>query len=370
MNLFGIYWGTVIVALPLFIRFTHHALDRTVKDGFFVAAAFVSLFLFGLTRKPEKWQLPVVFGLTGLFVLSFFNQYTPFSAQVWLQWICMGAWISVLFQMIFTSEKSDWAPIFTGIRISGTVQSGWIVLNSFGLDPLLLTGPSVFPEAIRLHGSLGNIHYSGALVAASLPFMVNRRWLPGLLLGLWATGLAWNRISVLLAASAGLVTLAIMTFRDREDWKLDFGLTAFIPLSLGWAWSESTWLSDGGRFSVWKNALSWRTEWHQVFFGNGLGFFSDQYRRNFSDHPFTMFHNEFLEAYFAFGVAGLLLLLCSLNSFRFARPTPVLSAGIAAILANSLTFSPFHISSVSLIGAVCFGLLLSQKEEENGSFSF
>lgn len=128
---------------------------------------------------------------------------------------------------------------------------------------------------------------------------------------------------------------------------------------------DSDLLDDHGRFEVWENVLTWKTGFMDILIGQGPGFMADMYNKTFTmpvNENFTIIHNEFIELYFTFGVVGV---VCAVWVFQKAIrkiTDPVLIGILAGLLGSSVTFFPFHISTLSCVAAVTYALAVRSQE--------
>lgn len=247
----------------------------------------------------------------------------------------------------------------------GAFQVAYLIQQYLGYD--LLWG-SLFGGKLAAHlqplGTLGGVDASASYVAILSPLMPV--WLlPFAALVVWSShslgavaamlvGLAWqyrpaarsaHRVaeSVVLACAAGLILYGAALYLHKET------QTARVNM---WKFASHHWVQSAG-----------------VPLGWGLGGWSQfvpalQDKANYKPHGelWREAHNEPLQWLVETGLVGILILGLWLYDHRRMFVHPVWGGSLAALASDTLTWHPFHIVSLALVGLVLVGLATRQEE--------
>jgi O-antigen ligase len=234
-------------------------------------------------------------------------------------------------------------------------------------------GPVVLPitaHFIRPLGTLARVDASMAWIAVTAPL-----W-PVWLLPVAAYAL-WQGFSIG-ACAAFAIGVLLRFVLDRAWWQgaslgagavFFFGVVAYIK---GFATPVIQ-----GRIEIWQYALAHWSDpaliWPDRVLGWGLGNWSRvvpalQQRDNFrpSGEMFLQAHNEYIQWAMETGLIGVILLAGWLWSNRSIFAHRLWGGSLAALGINSLTFFPFHVPALGLLGVSLIGLALSTEVAHGG----
>lgn len=243
-------------------------------------------------------------------------------------------------------------------------ESAFILLEVTGLD-LFEVQAELFGIHVhsvsRATGSLGNPNHSGALVAATLPFISPILW-PISFLAILATKSTMPAVSAIAAIGA---------FHAYKNKKFKILLSTLCSIFIAgltvlfFAPKDSIF-SDTGRIETWKAALNYVGL--QVW-GKGLGFVPREFSQYFVSERgvFYQLHNEWLELYVIGGIVGLALGVYMIIPAFKDKNMPAVNACLVSLLVNSLGNFTFHIAPLFMTFGVCYALQL--KESHNGTSS-
>lgn len=371
--MFGFYWGAVSIALPLFIRvglperlikLGVRVPPRYPKDIFFLFCVIVSLFVFGMKGHNKKY---LSFTTLFLIVLGFINQDNYGSIATYFQFTMMSAGLILLNQLVSNASLNDITQIKKSFAISCIIQSVLIVVSYFGAD-LYKSVLEIFfhIKSIKMHrsvgfdynsiglGSLGNRNVSGAFVASTIPFLFSGKFklfLPLCLSALFITSSSMPLVSVL---CGGMLLVYLRAPRKV------FPFFLAVPALFYYLAFHTEYFNPGARIALWKMVID-HTTWRNVIFGSGLGYVFDNYKLfSWKWYKFYQLHNEYLELFVAYGLAGCAVIGGFFYNYRnkFINGDKQLLACAAIVMANAFGFFNFHISSTALIGIIAIGCLI------------
>lgn len=381
--IFSLYWGAAIICLPLYFRIYNGADVRFGQDTLFMALVYLSVILFGYQENPLKRFKLIIIPMGVLSIYSFFRQYLPTSDAVLYQFFCLNAGFMLLSQFLGNSRQINKRVIYNAMAIACIIQSVWLILNSFGIDPYQIYFDICYPGRFTklymgegtavpftghetdIIGSIGNRTISGVMIPITLTTLTRKKWvflLPIALYGVYLSDSSMIYLSTIVA------TVSYFLLKYRANLKFMFisvGLTLLVGYNLIIAYG-SKFVQDSGRFEVWQNTVGWSSGL-DMWIGRGLGFFGDNYNKYFQARKiFLQTHNEYLEFYIAFGIIGIILLLIIIKPLFTANKSIILVPCLLAILIDSLGSFPFHIAATSLIGIICYSLIASDQGDIHG----
>lgn len=364
----GIYWGLILLVLPAFIRLIPGGDLRFAKDGLFLWSALLGIGMFGV--RAFKGGTLLVF--CTISILTFFNQYHPYSASVYHQSLMvMGGW-AVLAQAGLMDEW-DWDNIEKFIVISVVIQVVWVISNSFGTDPwdwVGLTRNSIKGESMvgskTIIGILHNPSISSALLAAMIPFcfgvvrkevgdqsqiFIPWRFFIVMPVAFYALYLCNSTM-----AWAGIfVAFLWWICGQKGGWRWAAGIS-FLSLPILWVYRDSRFVSTSGRIPAWEAWWEYALNqgWWKNLVGNGVGFIHDRFRTIYhsAEQVFLQLHSEPLEIHAAWGVVGLACtayLLTQIKDFRSKWWYAFLILWV-----NSFGNLTFHLSATTLLMILCY----------------
>ena len=359
LDWFGIYWGFVIIFLPLFHPVNSGIMSsRDYKDGVFYLACAISLFLF--EKKKIKNLEVAAFILSMILFLNW--KYVSDSIAFFHMLGCFLT-IGIMFQFAHYWEKSK-KFICAAFLVALLAQFIWLIFHWVGLEPSRIWGtfrrpvgcPDLACEIPSPIGSLDNSMVTAAYFVPIVPF--------ALAVGGWFV-LIPSILSLFLLNSAGgwfgfaavFGYLALWSINRKTAW-LGFVAPIVVALLVPFISVYLPFLDDSTRYGAWASTI------HNVgltVFGKGAGWFFHNGR--VAVDPALKFyheHNEFLSLYVSSGIVGIVLVSYFLKEIlknhleNFAA-----SASLLATLCVSYTAFPLHISSSALTFAVACGALMS-----------
>jgi O-antigen ligase len=292
--------GLAVAIAGLTIFYRGAALDPTHS----VNLALGALLLVGLRQAPDAWHQRI-------------------------RWLLVGI---ASFEALYAIQQRLgydllWGPVFGGTLIA---------------SPQML-------------GTLGTVNAAAGYLAIVAPLMPLPLIVPVALV-IWLS----HSLGAIGALAVGLVV------RYRAHW------SAWVAAALGVA--GAAWLFNlrqttrVARLQIWQFALEHWVRTDPVL-GYGLGGWGQQVpalqqRLAFAPTPelWAEAHNEPLQWLVETGLVGLLLLICWLWTHRGMFADPIWGGSVAALAADSLTWFPFHIVSMALLGLIVVALASRPKE--------
>jgi len=359
----GVYWGLILLVLPMFLRLVPGGDLRFAKDGLFLWSALLGIGMFG----ARAFKGTILTAFVAIALLTFWNQYHPYSVSVYHQSLMVMAGWSILAQgMEFTPR--DWKRILPFIYASVVVQVVWLVANSLGTDPWnwvglrrnWATGGSA-DTTNTIMGVLHNPSISAPLLAAMVPFLLTRWSWPLLAPALYGLYLCNSTM-----AWAGVLAAGVWWIARQKNGKVLVGLAGIHVLAGLWMVRDSAWASTSGRVPAWskwgEHVGSWASLDHLL--GRGVGYVHDTFRSVYRDGNliFLQLHSEPMEVHAAWGVAGLAALAALLLQVRDRS-----SAWFYAFLilwVNSFGNLTFHISATTLLMILCYAKIIQSPCKE------
>lgn len=380
--IFHIFWGLVVIILPVLIRTNDIAVDiRFPRHHTLVWLTVFSLLVFGFSKPIEKLNRNFLVFLILMIPLASLNRFVFNSYEYNEQLICFFSGLALLTQMITNLKKEYFYILERCVAITGLIQAIIVIPSYFNFEPykwlLFSFNPetivhkgnnSIVPEVVG-QGSLGNPNFSGALIAICLPFMFN--YPIAFIIGIIGMALT-STMPVVSFALSSVVMLWLKPLKMRFTKILILLGFPSISYAFYMANTKGSYFYAGGREVFWANAVklmdmvntapSFITKAKHYLFGRGLGYISDYYWRVFGGEGIPkvkQLHNEYMEFFVAFGALGSILLIWFLWTQRkeiFKGPTVFLWSFLVICL-NSVANFPFHLASTSLIGIICMGVL-------------
>lgn len=300
--------------------------------------------------------------------------------------IAQGADIFALSALLVVATRSIptsyHGPIQKAIVAAGVLQALYVIFEMhFQYDPLFdmgstwgipwhpwtpTDGPVVLPiqpYAIRPLGTLARVDASMAWIAVTGPL-----W-PMWLLPVAAYAL-WQGFSIgacaAFAVGVGLRLILLRNWRGMAS--LGAGAVFFLGVVMYLKGLATPVIQ--GRIAIWQYAAGlWNDPiliWCDRVFGWGLGNWARvvpalQERDRFkpSGEVFVQAHNEYVQWTMETGLVGVILLIGWLWTNRSIFAHRLWGGSLAALGINSLTFFPFHVPALGLLGVSLIGLALS-----------
>lgn len=318
-------------------------IDLWSAQAFWLCALTAAAIVVG---HSDRW-LGAAVGLAGLTVFLRGAFLDPTQSVIF----AAGALLLVSVRAIPT----EWIPIvrLCVVGMAG-LQGLYAVQQYLGYD--LLWGPllgGVLIATPQMLGTLGTVNAAAGYLAIVAPLMPWPMLLP-------VAGIVW--LSHSLGASAALLVGLVVRYRAYPlAWIGGAGALAYAAFEL----HKQTHVA---RVAIWRFGLSqWITT--DPILGFGLGGWAQripalQVKLGVAPTPelWQEAHNEPLQWLIETGVVGLALLVCWLWTHRAMFTHPVWGGSVAALAADSLTWFPFHIVSMALLGLLVVGLASRPKE--------
>jgi hypothetical protein len=321
-----------------------------------------------------KHLIPI---LMAILILTFFNIKQTSSVSSLLQFVCVGCGIMLISQFVLTDNYPNRKIYSSAIAWTGVVQVIYVIFQCFQIDPIIdlltkrqmLVGGKFIPlsqvtEWLAPYGSLGNPMVSGGLLAVTFPFILGHRYLK-FALPLFAVTMYYLN-SALLVISVAVSMLPFIWFTFPKIRKIFIWCLALVPPTLLLITKFSTYYSAGDRWVVWEKVLGF--VWNPIY-GVGVGAFRDNFANYCkkigysiaNGHPWVQAHNEFLETYVVWGVVGLIVLAFLLSRIDWKDENKYFIMSFVAIMTNSIGGFPWHISSIALIGIICYSMIIKKE---------
>lgn len=366
MNIFGLYWGAVLIALPLFMRVGPPISPRVPKDFFFAFAVIISAFLFK-RKNSIPWLAPLSIALIGM---AFLNQYNFTSLSVQYQFVMFSCGMFALLQISSNISSFDRRIIKNALAITCVIQSILVVVSAFGIDLYrhmveLVYGATTLDISLKDMktvsiglGSLQSRSLSSALIASTLPFLFNGKFKIFIPLTVAALYLADSTMAIM-SIPLAMIVMAYKKFIGKN------GLALLLTATLACA-IYLIYTTDSGFFNGSERALAWAQSVEHYFsnfefFGKGLGYVYDNYHLFGSERvKMRQLHNEYLEILYAFGIPGILICVYGLFSIlKTSRPSLELMSFLI-MCGNGFGFFNLHISSTALVFVVVTAIILRE----------
>lgn len=261
---------------------------------------------------------------------------------------------AILFKAIYENvETGNVKTIGIGFALVLVWNLITCVQQYYGIDPLF-SAPAELGHQDRMVGFMRMKVHLGALVAFISPFIF-ALWWP--LLILTFPLLFWSNSSVAIASF--VISIGIILFYRI---KRVFFITSLAALILAGGFYVLKFDMPGGQFGerlkVW-NATYSLTLKSNPFWGNGIGSFSKinlqtKQATVAENLQWTWAHNEFIQAFFEFGFAGISLIFMYIKgcfkgflAHKKDRIVQISFASLVSVLAIAFFHFPFHLGRLS-----------------------
>jgi len=400
-SLYSFFMGGVAMALPFIVRTS--LINYEIVNGknhFFVFVAFLSVILFGFTKRVAT---SVVLLVGAVVCHAYLNQMDYLQGSVIYQFICFCAGAMLLVQAISNFKPDDNRTIFNALAISALLQSGWVFgeeffelffadyYNFFGgsyvtVNSHLATVSHVTAPSV---GVLSNSNYSGSLLAICSIALLRKRWIwtasiP--IIALYILGATLPIVSLFF----GIIIYSLVKADIKKSIIIDsMAIVTASLVILSIVNSDNGALGSSVRISAWTDTVNNLfigkevvahastekdakktsvTVGGQYLAGHGLGYFATMSRFFIKEQKSTkgkvwrQVHNEYLEFIYTFGLIGFVYIFIAFRSIPFVDSLdPVLAAMLGVIVFNSAGHFLFHVAPTAFIAIMLIGLLYNQK---------
>lgn len=352
----NILLGAVFFIAPFLIKFSQLANETglskqyaqilTGNNFLWVAKDFCFYSLVALLVifiKSDKRITRYCSVFLGIFVLFALNTYDYLAPFVYRQGI--GVFFgAILASTLLKKRNLEFAHL--GVAIAAIAMSVFLVFEYYwGASYSQLASSFINAEAVkilkadRLLGVLGHANATGAYIALGAASLLHFRgyvFLPFLVLGVYLSN-----------SSMALVTLTCVVFYYFVDkWARCRFLYVLMALSMILFAVFYSGGIDTRRLDIWENAL-------HIFkfkiFGYGPGYIATMLPITYQNGVEVVrnLHNEFLEAYYFYGIFSLLIL----EIFRKCSQTKnsAFGAGCFGVFINMYGNFTFHVSATAMI---------------------
>lgn len=356
MTYVNIYWGVVLALHPFILRVIDRPAGREGKDFFFYFIVCLGVVLFGNSKLPKTES--IILGL--LMVVGFLNQYNFMDYFSAYQMFFVFISIVFLAHIYGNIEKINLLNI---VAISGALGSVFILFEACGVYlykeyvNLMYSGALVDKKSV-ITGALINSNLSGAHIALAMPAIFRRKFAYLAPLYMSALYLCDSTMAVGTAV-AGLLYFGYTKYFRAQSLPYLGALIAMFALF--WFSPRGQFGIDSGRFQAWDLMLQ-KAIVHFPF-GNGMGWFASNFHKKYSvfNMSFVQEHNEFLSAYFMYGLFGIVSGLILLG--RAIKGTNrIAAAGLFAFFVNCFGNFPLHVTPLAAIGIIYYALSLKSTE--------
>ena len=366
----SIFWGAVIVLLPLYYKMEPMLDSRVSKNYLFFSSVIISCLLFSNKKKFDRITIFIVC----LSILSLFNMFAQRSGTAMYQFTFFNISLLLIEHLRQNIDTSFHKKLIPYLIVSALIQSTWIFLEFINIEPLyVITGlfgkkilvryPNGSTQNTKLFnpylnnfitGCFSNRSVSGAALACLVPaFFYKKKLIPLVIFPIAAVFICRSTMSIM-AMLAGVVVYLSLIIRTKTLYALLLATLAIATISFGY-YIDRGFFSDTHRFEFWLNAFSM---WKNYFFGHGVGFFSDHYNHFFQYRLKVLhLHSDFLQMFFNFGIVGGVLFIFMLLHINF-KASAIYIAMLSSVLFNSLGNFSFHISFLTLISIVSYSIIV------------
>jgi hypothetical protein len=383
-NSFILYWGMILIILPLYMRISGPVDPRVSKDLFLIAVSFASLLLFGF-KKPVNKYLSSIFAV--LSALGFYNQHDQYSITVIMQFVHLNLGFLIILQMISHFNADDENLLLNFLSVVCVIQSAWIFFNSINLDPTFWYMTYFYEGLHKLHpmtlqdfpkdhlqiidGSLGNSNLSAALIAITAPTLFRKKLyllLPLVEYALYKLDCDGAFISFLFPVFYYLLGRYFGFNKILIGSIGAFIIFCSIAFFVIGSKSDRGFFDDGERYALWKSTAS-KVINESPTIGLGLGYLIDKrvvVSTGNTKQVFWQLHNEYVEMFLAFGLVGLILLtLTLLPIFLAQQKSQLFFTCFLSFCVNCTINFPARISSLAIIGIIIYAFLIATSKGIN-----
>jgi hypothetical protein len=375
--MFNKYWGIAFVVIPFSILIQSVVDVRTSQNFVFMFFSFLSIAIFGFQPKKifSTYYKPLIFFLVAAFLFQA-NSYFDYTL---IQWVCTSLGIIVSIQMMNNFNKDSFREIVPFIVFAGAVQSTWIILNYFQIDPYQSVlelfgykkmkphgGRWVYTDVIAIAGSLSHKMLSSSFIACIFPFLFTKTRL--VLAPLFITAI------YLSDSSMGAVTLAVgclaylICLLKRKGLAISLGIGVLLSIFVYGA-------KHGGYFEQHRRLVNWVKiakihDGFNILKGGGPGYLEGNLEpdKGMAETAFRPAHNIVLDIYAAYGIFGIIAaIILLIPLLRILNQSPnknekILLSVLAGMLFNAMGSFPFHISATALLFMITSTMLINNKE--------
>ena len=360
--MFSLYIAAIVVVTPFYFRTGRYIPLEYCREGFLFFSAILGIFLFPAGRS-FKFTVPLI----GLFLLAYFNQYHYMATSMLLQYFPFVAGLILLNQLLHSRLNINL--IVSGLRVVSIVESCWLALNHFKMEPYQWIFPEIYFQTsltssspiVPIMGSLGNPVPSSLIIAILFPLFLQGKWryfLPLGILSLYLAGSASSFLAFLVAMGTWFyVKYSTPEFGKQKTIKR--GVLGLILTSL-----FCVYLHSKGFFYASERLIKWPLilKFNQhPFIGNGLGHFRDEFPA-FSKgvEMWIHAHNILLDLYCAFGLLGFAVIIYLLKQADFRKNLEI-SCCFIGLLVGGMFYSAFHQVPLALIGIILFSTMANKE---------
>jgi hypothetical protein len=359
-QLFGWFWGMVLMAMPFFLKIGNVGEPIFSKDWLFIVCSFLSIALFGIKINSIRGycfaaMIPIAaFGLAEISSISCLMQ---------LVWFSCGCLMFIQFEERLKDEET--AEIIKNCAyLTSIIFSLWAIqeqFTSFNIYEQIYRGLKVMPgQGISIAGPLANPGYSAGFLAISIPLYFTKRKILSIFLPL-AGMFIYGGTTVWISLAIGFLCLLI-SFRN----KILAWILALSGVVSGTAIIASNTIDLGGsdRWFVWQHALGMMLDVRKILFGHGLGYLGPYMRKaHITTQAFVQMHNDWLEALFVFGIIGLIPILVIIYSLAKNSVNKIGICGIIIAMMWATTWFPFHLAPLFILILMWYGISLNDNTE-------
>lgn len=356
--------GAALVVAPFFINKSNVVIISLSQAYFFQLITLFGVLFFGINAK--KWQIKLMAVLTVFSVVMSENVFNVMTMYQFLMAIT-----GVMFIALCITHLKKINDVYFLLSIVCIVESIWIILNYFGVDPhfyslkfmgfagerLATNGKDWVPGLNAISSSLGHNTHGAALIAGTLPFLKKKFW-PLPIMALYVADSSMGIFSAIVAISS------LFLYKNNKEKLLVFVAVAMLALgiySITGEFGSKSIFSDNGRVAAWKYMLDWTGF---QFTGGGFGIIPNEFSQMFNGpQKFMQMHNEWLELYAIGGLLVLIPCLFLVAEIFINRGKPEINACLIALAFNSLGNFTFHIAPLFIVFGACYAIHITTKEK-------
>ena len=327
-----------------------------------VFSAILGVLLFP-TANSKKFTIPIVV----LLCLAYFNQYHYMATSMLLQYLPFVAGLVLLNQLLHRGINTNL--ILVGCRIVSIVESCWLGLNFFKVEPLQWMFPEIYfstgigtnSTIVPIMGSLGNPVPSSILIACTLPLFLHGKWRYFLPLCLFSLYLA-NSASAFMAFLVAIGTWGVVKYEFLDEKTVNIvkkGSAILFGISLFCFYLyKKGFFYASERLIKWPLAIKFNDG---PVFGKGLGFFKDEFPAYSKGvEAWGHAHNIGLDLYCAFGFVGIAVIIYLLAQANYKKNLEV-TCCFLGLLTSGMFYSAFHQAPLALIGIVLYSIMANKE---------
>lgn len=298
--------------------------------------------------------------------------YSEYSHSVFRQWIFLNVFLVLLYQFIGHIRTKDRELLLNYLALFSLINMAWAWLEYWNYEPyhhilsffygFKLTKIEKYKA---LSGVYANSTISAAILALSSISLFRKKWWVLSAFTILTLYKFYSAMAVLTYCASVFSFIICRYFGGRAR----YFIGSFV---LGVLWlfyrglPEHGFFRESGRLEKWKMALSW-IKVDENLLGKGLGFFYDNFHLYYKHTPiFRQAHNEYIEAWIAFGWVGIILLfILGYNLLKMSKDSIFFSV-LVGIAVNAMGNFPLHISTIALLGIISYSYIIVNQGEGNG----